>query len=158
MFLPAIPALQAIVQDLFVVRASNKPTDANKDMETQREVLISMLLRLIHHHQVSASFFKRFTLPYSTVHIHILSLRPSIQYTDRRPKTQWLDNFAANTHTPSPGIKHKQWSYPTHKSQPSPYLCPTHKPTNANKDMETQREVLISILLRLIHHHQVCAK
>ena len=40
------------MQDLFVVRASNKPTDANKDVETQREVLTATLLKFSRHFQV----------------------------------------------------------------------------------------------------------
>lgn len=47
----AIPSLQCIVNDLFIVRAMNK-SDAGKDLETQREVVISMLLRLLQHYQV----------------------------------------------------------------------------------------------------------
>ena len=52
----AIPALVALVHDLFVVRASNKPTDVSKDVDTQREVLISMLLKLTQHYQVLEMF------------------------------------------------------------------------------------------------------
>lgn len=48
----AIPALQPIVHDLFVLRGSNK-ADAGKELETQKEVVVSMLLRLIQHHQVA---------------------------------------------------------------------------------------------------------
>lgn len=48
----AIPALQPIVHDLFVLRGSNK-ADAGKELETQKEVVVSMLLRLIQHHQVT---------------------------------------------------------------------------------------------------------
>ncbi|XP_078717925.1 huntingtin isoform X2 [Lampetra fluviatilis] len=47
----AIPALQPIVHDLFVVRGANK-ADVGKELETQKEVVVSMLLRLIHYHQV----------------------------------------------------------------------------------------------------------
>ena len=47
----AIPALQPIVYDLFVLRSSTK-ADAFKDLETQREVVVSMLLRLIQYYQV----------------------------------------------------------------------------------------------------------
>ncbi|XP_042638571.1 huntingtin [Orycteropus afer afer] len=47
----AIPALQPIVHDLFVLRGANK-ADAGKELETQKEVVVSMLLRLIQHHQV----------------------------------------------------------------------------------------------------------
>ncbi|XP_074640755.1 huntingtin-like [Tubulanus polymorphus] len=46
----AIPALQPIVHDLFIMR-TNK-IDAGKDLDTQREVVVSMLLRLIHYYQV----------------------------------------------------------------------------------------------------------
>ncbi|CAH1783183.1 unnamed protein product [Owenia fusiformis] len=47
----AIPALQPIVYVLFVLRSSNK-ADAVKDLDTQREVVVAMLLRLIQHYQV----------------------------------------------------------------------------------------------------------
>lgn len=47
----AIPALQPIVHDLFVLRGSNK-ADAGKELDTQKEVVVSMLLRLVQHHQV----------------------------------------------------------------------------------------------------------
>ncbi|XP_008576194.1 PREDICTED: huntingtin isoform X2 [Galeopterus variegatus] len=51
----AIPALQPIVHDLFVLRGANK-ADAGKELETQKEVVVSMLLRLIQHHQVLEMF------------------------------------------------------------------------------------------------------
>ncbi|MGH0149362.1 UNVERIFIED_CONTAM: hypothetical protein FKN15_015158 [Acipenser sinensis] len=51
----AIPALQPIVHDLFVLRGSNK-ADAGKELETQKEVVVSMLLRLIQYHQVQEMF------------------------------------------------------------------------------------------------------
>ena len=51
---PAIPALQPIVHDLFVLRGTNK-ADAGKELETQKEVVVSMLLRLIQYHQVRSS-------------------------------------------------------------------------------------------------------
>lgn len=47
----AIPALQPIVHDLFVLRGSNK-ADAGKELDTQKEVVVSMLLRLVQYHQV----------------------------------------------------------------------------------------------------------
>lgn len=47
----AIPALQPIVYDLFVLRGSNK-ADAGKELDTQKEVVVSMLLRLVQYHQV----------------------------------------------------------------------------------------------------------
>ena len=47
----AIPALQPIVHDLFLLRGANK-SDISKELETQREVLVSMLLRLINYYQV----------------------------------------------------------------------------------------------------------
>lgn len=52
-FSTAIPALQPIVHDLFVLRGSNK-ADAGKELDTQKEVVVSMLLRLIQYHQVHA--------------------------------------------------------------------------------------------------------
>ncbi|XP_062991957.1 huntingtin isoform X2 [Elgaria multicarinata webbii] len=51
----AIPALQPIVHDLFILRGANK-ADAGKELETQKEVVISMLLRLIQYHQVLEMF------------------------------------------------------------------------------------------------------
>ena len=50
MFL-AIPALQPIIHDLFVLRAAGK-SDGEEDLETQREVVVSMLLRLVHYPEV----------------------------------------------------------------------------------------------------------
>ncbi|XP_052100645.1 huntingtin-like [Mytilus californianus] len=46
----AIPALKPIVYDLFLLRGVNK-ADISKDLETQREVIVSMLLRLIQYYQ-----------------------------------------------------------------------------------------------------------
>ena len=54
--LAVVPVLETLVHDLFVARASNKPTDANKDVETQREVLTSTLLKFVRHYQASAPF------------------------------------------------------------------------------------------------------
>ncbi|KAJ8247772.1 hypothetical protein GJAV_G00250130 [Gymnothorax javanicus] len=51
----AIPALLPVVHDLFVLRGSNK-ADAGRELETQKEVVVSMLLRLIQHHQVVQMF------------------------------------------------------------------------------------------------------
>ncbi|NXD10189.1 HD protein, partial [Nothocercus nigrocapillus] len=51
----AIPALQPIVHDLFVLRGTNK-ADAGKELDTQKEVVVSMLLRLIQYHQVLEMF------------------------------------------------------------------------------------------------------
>nr|XP_056711144.1 huntingtin [Euleptes europaea] len=51
----AIPALQPIVHDLFILRGTNK-ADAGKELETQKEVVVSMLLRLIQYHQVLEMF------------------------------------------------------------------------------------------------------
>ncbi|KAI6069682.1 Huntingtin isoform X2 [Aix galericulata] len=48
-------ALQPIVHDLFVLRGTNK-ADAGKELETQKEVVVSMLLRLIQYHQVLEMF------------------------------------------------------------------------------------------------------
>ncbi|XP_023232349.1 huntingtin-like [Centruroides sculpturatus] len=47
----AIPALQPIVEDLFLLRGSNK-LDSGKELDTQKEVVVSMLLRLVHYPQV----------------------------------------------------------------------------------------------------------
>lgn len=49
--LTAIPALRPVVFDLFLLRGGNKP-DISRDLETQREVVVSMLLRLIQYYQV----------------------------------------------------------------------------------------------------------
>ncbi|XP_041838863.1 huntingtin isoform X2 [Melanotaenia boesemani] len=51
----AIPALQPIVHDLFLLRGSNK-ADAGKELDTQKEVVVSMLLRLVQYHQVLEMF------------------------------------------------------------------------------------------------------
>ncbi|OXB75761.1 UNVERIFIED_CONTAM: hypothetical protein H355_013370 [Colinus virginianus] len=56
----AIPALQPIVHDLFVLRGTNK-ADAGKELETQKEVVVSMLLRLIQYHQVKEDGTKKHT-------------------------------------------------------------------------------------------------
>jgi len=53
MFL-GIPALQPIIHDLFVLRAPGK-SDIGEDIETQREVVVSMLLRLVQHPEVGLS-------------------------------------------------------------------------------------------------------
>ncbi|XP_064630020.1 huntingtin-like [Lineus longissimus] len=50
----AIPALQPIVHDLFVLR--NNKSESGKDLDTQREVVVSMLLRLIQYYQVLEMF------------------------------------------------------------------------------------------------------
>ena len=47
----AIPALQPIIHDLFVLRAAGK-SEIGEDLETQREVVVSMLLRLVHYPEV----------------------------------------------------------------------------------------------------------
>ncbi|KAL3192992.1 hypothetical protein MRX96_058498 [Rhipicephalus microplus] len=46
-----IPALQAIVEDLFLLPSANR-TDSRKELETQREVVVSVLLRLIQYPEV----------------------------------------------------------------------------------------------------------
>nr|XP_045607422.1 huntingtin-like isoform X3 [Procambarus clarkii] len=46
-----ILALQPLVEDLFLVRSTTNTAD-QRELETQREVLCSMLLRLAHYHQV----------------------------------------------------------------------------------------------------------
>lgn len=51
MYFSAVPALQPIVHDLFLLRGASK-SDISKELETQREVIVSMLLRLIQYHQV----------------------------------------------------------------------------------------------------------
>ena len=51
-FPAAVPALRPLVHDLFVLRGSSK-SDANKELDTQREVVVSMLLRLIYYYEVS---------------------------------------------------------------------------------------------------------
>ena len=50
-------ALRPLVEDLFLERSHSSSVD-HKELETQREVLSSMLLRLAHYHQVNhKSFF-----------------------------------------------------------------------------------------------------
>ncbi|KAL4231691.1 hypothetical protein ACF0H5_009269 [Mactra antiquata] len=51
----AVPALQPIVHDLFLLRGASK-SDISKELETQREVIVSMLLRLIQYHQAIEMF------------------------------------------------------------------------------------------------------
>ncbi|XP_064096525.1 huntingtin-like [Macrobrachium nipponense] len=46
-----IKALQPLVEDLFLVRSTTSSAD-QRELDTQREVLCSMLLRLAHYHQV----------------------------------------------------------------------------------------------------------
>lgn len=49
-----IPALVPVVEDVFLVRGTSSATSFDlKELETQREVLVSMLLRLVEYHQVS---------------------------------------------------------------------------------------------------------
>ena len=47
----AIPALRPIVQDLFTSQSQSRP-DSAKDLDTQREVMVSMLLRVVHYPEV----------------------------------------------------------------------------------------------------------
>ncbi|XP_048514714.1 huntingtin isoform X2 [Athalia rosae] len=47
-----IPALIPLVTDIFLTRGSNSTTSEQKELETTRDVLISMLLRLVEYHQV----------------------------------------------------------------------------------------------------------
>ncbi|KAJ9589854.1 hypothetical protein L9F63_017009 [Diploptera punctata] len=48
-----IPALVPIVEDVFLVRGSSSTTSFDlKELDTQREVVMSMLLRLVEYHQV----------------------------------------------------------------------------------------------------------
>lgn len=44
------PALQPVVNDLFISRSLNK-ADSGKDLDTQREVIVSMLLRLLNNYE-----------------------------------------------------------------------------------------------------------
>ncbi|XP_064465594.1 huntingtin-like [Ornithodoros turicata] len=46
-----IPALQAIVEDLFLLPNTNR-SDSRKELETQREVVISILLKLVQYPEV----------------------------------------------------------------------------------------------------------
>lgn len=57
-----IPALQPIVHDLFVLRAAGK-SDTGEDLETQREVVVSMLLRLVHFPEVGLSVSRTVSRP-----------------------------------------------------------------------------------------------
>ncbi|XP_066917148.1 huntingtin-like isoform X4 [Clytia hemisphaerica] len=47
----AIPALKPIVQDLFTSQSQTRP-DSAKDLDTQREVIVSMLLRVVQYPEV----------------------------------------------------------------------------------------------------------
>ncbi|RUS73694.1 hypothetical protein EGW08_018541 [Elysia chlorotica] len=51
----AIPALRPVVYDLFLLRGTVK-SEVGKDLETQREVVVSMLLRLVQYHQALDMF------------------------------------------------------------------------------------------------------
>ncbi|ESO95031.1 hypothetical protein LOTGIDRAFT_160793 [Lottia gigantea] len=51
----AIPALRPIVYDLFLLRGNMK-SEVGKEQDTQREVVVSMLLRLINYHQALEMF------------------------------------------------------------------------------------------------------
>lgn len=46
-----IPALEPVVEDIFLYRNKSNTTDF-KELETTREVLLSMLLRLLEYHEV----------------------------------------------------------------------------------------------------------
>ena len=61
MFHTAIPALQPIVHDLFDVRGPGK-SDAAKELETQREVVVSMLLRLVQYPQVLTLIYNQLSV------------------------------------------------------------------------------------------------
>ena len=51
-----IPALVPLVEDVFLVRGSSSVSSFElKELDTQREVLMSMLLRLVEYHQVISS-------------------------------------------------------------------------------------------------------
>ncbi|KDR16213.1 huntingtin [Zootermopsis nevadensis] len=48
-----IPALVPVVEDVFLIRGSSSTSSFDmKELDTQREVLVSMLLRLVEYHQV----------------------------------------------------------------------------------------------------------
>jgi hypothetical protein len=50
-----IPALVPVVEDVFLVRGTSSTSSFDlKELDTQREVLVSMLLRLVEYHQVSS--------------------------------------------------------------------------------------------------------
>ncbi|XP_038046111.1 huntingtin-like [Patiria miniata] len=51
----AVPALKPLVHDLYVLRGSSK-SDSARELDTQREVVESMLQRLIHFHQALEMF------------------------------------------------------------------------------------------------------
>jgi huntingtin len=50
-----IPALVPVVEEMFLARNSLSNMNEEKEMETTREVLMSMMLRLVEYHQVIAS-------------------------------------------------------------------------------------------------------
>lgn len=45
-----------IVEDLFLVRGTYHKSDAGKELDTQREVMVSMLFRFVHYYQVLEIF------------------------------------------------------------------------------------------------------
>lgn len=47
-----IPALVPLVEDIFLTRSSSSTVAEQKELETTRDVLVSMLLRLVEYHQV----------------------------------------------------------------------------------------------------------
>ncbi|XP_024941677.1 huntingtin isoform X2 [Cephus cinctus] len=47
-----IPALTPVVEDIFLARNARSSSSEQKELETTREVLVSMLLKLVEHHQV----------------------------------------------------------------------------------------------------------
>lgn len=49
-----ISALQPIVNDLLVVRGGVNKGEGGKDLDTQREVIVSMLFKLLPYHEVGS--------------------------------------------------------------------------------------------------------
>jgi hypothetical protein len=48
--------LAPVVEDVFLVRGSATNTSTDPELDTQREVLVAVLLRLAEYHQVSNIF------------------------------------------------------------------------------------------------------
>ncbi|XP_046737508.1 huntingtin isoform X1 [Diprion similis] len=47
-----IPALVPLIEDIFLIRGSSSTVAEQKELETTRDVLVSMLLRLVEYHEV----------------------------------------------------------------------------------------------------------
>jgi len=80
----AFPALQCVVFDLFIVRPANK-SSLGKDLETQQEVVISMLLRLLQHHQVVSMVLGDWHMSSVLLHCDVMWYRKAKDLGDAVP-------------------------------------------------------------------------